>query len=47
MQLQDVLPNVITCNTFISSCGKGRLPKRALEVFKAMHLQGVAPNVIT
>ena len=44
MQLQGVVPSVITCNALISSCEK---PERTPEVFKAMQLQGVVPHEIT
>ena len=47
MQLQGVVPDVITCSTLICSCGEGQQPKRASEVCMAMQRQGVVPNVIT
>ena len=46
MQLQGVVPNVITCNACISTFAKGWQPERASEVFKATQLQGVVPNII-
>ena len=36
----------VTYNALISACEKGKQPEQAMEVFKAMRQQGVAPNVI-
>jgi len=40
------VPNVITYNTLISACEKGKQPERALELFEAMQRQGVVPDVM-
>ena len=47
MQLQAVVPNVITYSTLISAFGKGKQAERALELRGAMQWQGVVPEVIT
>ena len=38
MQLQGVMPNVITCSALISACEKGKQLERALELFEARQL---------
>ena len=47
MKQQGVVPDVITYSALISVCEKGKLPERALELFRAMRRQGVVPNVFT
>ena len=42
-----MVPNVITYNSLISTCEKGKQPERALELLEAMQRQGVLPDVIT
>lgn len=42
-----MMPSPITYNALISACEKGKLPERALEIFKATQLQGVLPDIIT
>ena len=46
MQLQGMVPDVITCSALISTCGKAHQPERALESLMAMQLQGVVPDVV-
>lgn len=46
MLRQSTVPDVITRNALISSCG-GKEALRALEMFHAMAWRGVAPDVIT
>ena len=46
MQLQMVVPDVITFSSLISALEKGEQPEQALEAFHAMQQQGVVPNVV-
>ena len=49
MKWQSVVPDVVTYNALISTCGKGasNQPKRALKLFQAMRQQLLVPNIIT
>ena len=47
MQQQGVVPDVITYNSLISACAKGKQPKRALEVVSVIQQQGVVFEVVT
>ena len=40
-------PDLITHNSFIRACDKGKNPKRTLEIFDSMKHQSVHPDVIT
>ena len=40
-----MLPATITYNALISVCEKGKQLERALDVFEALKLQGVFPDV--
>ena len=42
-----MVPNAITYSALISVCEKGQQPEQALDVFVAMHQQGVVPDAIT
>ena len=44
MQWQGVVTNVITWDSLISTCEKGKQPERALELLEAMQQQGVVPD---
>ena len=47
MQLQGLIPNVISYTALISSCGKSQQPERAFEHFEAMQTHGLTPDVAT
>ena len=47
LQQQGAVPNVITHNSLISACEKGKQPERAMRILEAMQQQGVVPNVVT
>ena len=47
MRKQNVVPDVITYNTLISACEKGKKTERALEIFDNMQQQGIVPDLIT
>ena len=47
MQLQGVVPNVITYNAQISACEKGEQPKQVLKLFQVLQLQGGVPDSIS
>ena len=47
MQQQGLQSDVITYNSVISACGKGRKAERASQLFYEMRQQGLQPNVIT
>ena len=42
-----IRPAVFTYNAGIIACGKGRLAKRAFQVFDQMQQNGLQPDVIT
>ena len=44
---QGIRPDVFTYNAGFSACGKGRMAKRAFQVFDQMQQNGLQPDVIT
>ena len=44
LQLQGVLPDIVTYNASISACEKGKELEQALDVFEALRLQGMLPE---
>lgn len=44
VQQVGLVPDVITYNAVISVYAKSDRPERAIEVFEAMHEQGLVPN---
>ena len=47
MEHERVQLDLITYNSLISACEKGKNPERALEFFASMEHQRVQPDVIT
>ena len=47
MQQQGMVPNVMTWSLLLGTCGKGKQPEQALELFEAMQRQGVVHDVVT
>ena len=47
MEVQGIVPDMITCNALISACDKGWQPERAMKVFENIELQSIVPDVIT
>ena len=41
------MPEIVTHNALVSACDKGKQPKRVLEMFREVQLQGGVANVIT
>ena len=44
LQLQGVLPDILTYDASISACEKGKELEQALDVFEALRLQGMLPE---
>ena len=47
MQRQGLVPDVITCNSLMSTCEKGKQPEQVPYLLEAMQRQGLVLNVMT
>jgi pentatricopeptide repeat protein len=47
MAVQQLVPDVISCNALISCCEKGLQWQKALHFFSSMSLQSVKPDVVS